>query len=85
MAMPVHGAVTGQAQLRIAHEAQDARQTGLQHINKDHPNATTKDSQTHALALPRTGEHVSDVGRAGQVSSHTSTAGRPPEALSTGK
>jgi len=33
------------AELRIAHEAQDARRTGLQHFNNNHPDAVAKDSQ----------------------------------------
>ena len=46
MAMPMvmRVAVTG-SELRIAHEAQDARRTGLQHLNNNHPDAVAKDSQ----------------------------------------
>jgi len=36
----------GPARLRIPHGAQDARKTGLQHINNNHANATAKHSQT---------------------------------------
>jgi hypothetical protein len=37
-----------------AHDAQNARRTGLQHINNNHPNATAKDWQTPCLG---TGAH----------------------------
>jgi len=83
--------VPGPAQMRIAHDAQDARKTGLQHVDNNHPNATAKHSQTHPLALPCTRE-TSESGQpipwdlpGVQLIAHTSTAGWPPEALSTGK
>ena len=46
MRLPVLVDVTGRARLRIAHDAQDARQTRLQHIDNNHPDATAKHSQT---------------------------------------
>ena len=73
------------ASLLIAHDAQDVRGIRLQHIDNNHPNATAKDSQIPCPGIAAHGRTRLDVGRAGQVSSHISTAGRPPEALSTGK
>ena len=78
----IQAAVAG---LRIAHDAQDARRIRLQHIDNNHSNVTAKDSQTPCPRIAAHGRTPLDVGRAGQVISHTSTAGWPPEALSTGK
>ncbi len=50
--MPVD--VTGRARLRIAHDAQHARNTGLQHLDNNHPDATAKGSQT---PYPRRAAH----------------------------
>jgi len=51
MRVPVLVDVTGRARLRIAHAAQDARKTGLQHIDNNHPDAPAKRSQTPRPAL----------------------------------
>jgi hypothetical protein len=55
MVMHVHVAVagTGWAKLRIAHNAQDARKNGLQHINNNHPNATAKEPQSRSAGHAR--------------------------------
>jgi hypothetical protein len=53
MVMPVHVAVTVRAQVPITHNPQDARKTGLQHIENNHPNATAKHSQ-----IPSPGERA---------------------------
>jgi hypothetical protein len=45
MPVPVDGTLADGASLRSAHNAQDARRTGLQHINNNHPDATAKDPQ----------------------------------------
>jgi len=51
--VPVLVDVTGRAQVRIAHDAQDARKPGLQHINNNHPDAPAKHTQTpHAGTDP---------------------------------
>ena len=73
------------ASLLIAHNAQDARGIRLQHLNNNHPDATAKDSQPPAPGTAAHGPARLDGGRAGQPISHTSTAGWPPEPLSTGK
>ena len=63
----------------IAHNAQDARRIRLQHINNNHPDATAKDSQAPLAGI------AAALGEAGQLISHTSTAGWPPDAFTTGK
>jgi LuxR family maltose regulon positive regulatory protein len=87
MTMPVPVGVirAAMATLLIAHDAQDARRISLQHLSNNHPNATAKDSQSPCPGIAAHGRTRLDVGRAGQVISHTSTAGWPPEALGTGK
>jgi len=50
MAVGVIRAVTSPL---IAHNAQNARRTGLQHINNNHPDATAKDPQ-HTIFRSRT-------------------------------
>ena len=50
VAMAVAVDVTGRARLRMAHDAQDARRTGLQHIDNNHLNAPAKHSQTRYTA-----------------------------------
>ena len=50
------GVIRAVASPLIAHNAQDARRTGLQHINNNHPDATAKDSQrTISSALQMAG------------------------------
>ncbi len=85
MPVPVGVIQAAVATLLIAHDAQNARRIRLQHIDNNHSNATAKNSQTPSPGIAAHGRTRLGVGRAGQVISHTSTAGRPPEALSTGK
>jgi hypothetical protein len=56
--------------LRMAHDAQDARRTGLQHIDNNHLNATAKHWQTPVQQIRRT-----------CIDNHTATSGqlRAPE------
>ena len=62
MAMLVRVDVTraARAQLRIAHDAQHARQIRLQHIDNNHQNATANDSQMimQYPPNPARGRHV---------------------------
>jgi hypothetical protein len=73
------------ASLLIGHDAQDVRRIRLQHIDNNHSNAGAKDSQTPCPGIAAHRRIRPGTGRAGQVITHTSTAGRPPGALSTGK
>jgi hypothetical protein len=45
MPVPVEMIWAAVPNLLIAHDAQNARRIGLQHINNNHPSATAKDSQ----------------------------------------
>lgn len=87
MNMPVPVGVTRTAApgLLIAHDAKDERRIRLQHIGNNHSNVTAKESQTPRPGIAAHRRTRLDADRAGQVSSHTSKAGWPPEALSTGK
>ena len=57
MRVPVLVDMTSRARLWIAHDAQDARNTGLPHIDNNHPNATAKHPQVPRPALTR-GERI---------------------------
>jgi len=85
MPVPVGVIRAAMASLLIGHDAQDARRIRLQHVDNNHSNVTAKDSQTPCPGIAAHRRTRPGVGRAGQVISHTSTAGWPPETLSTGK
>ena len=60
--MPVGMAWAGRARLRVAHDAQNARRTGLQHLDNNRPDAVAKGSQNPiALELPRTSRRVNPM------------------------
>jgi hypothetical protein len=46
VAVPVGVIRAAMPSMRIAHDAQDARRTGLQHIDNNYPGATARDWQT---------------------------------------
>jgi hypothetical protein len=57
--------------LLIAHDAQDARRTRLQHINNNHPGATAKHSQPPCLCLTATAAFTRQDHRAINVINHS--------------
>lgn len=69
MNMPV-GVIRAVASLLIAHNAQNGRRTGLQHINNNHPDTTAKDPQhtTFGAALQSPGRSLGAFALAAVVS-----------------